>query len=150
MFNMYVSGWTGPQRLTCLKWKKMWIYNISTAVLGKLTFFVIRDKCVRRLKELLRVKLRWCNGCCDLKKKNLYYLFKMLPFVITGQWSHSIHPSQLQSWEFIYKLISIYSSTHANLFSNNYSYSLFLYFFLVFFYVFQEQFPSVAPYFCQN
>lgn len=37
-----------------LKWKEILIYNIFTADFG--TFFVIRDKCIKILKELLRVK----------------------------------------------------------------------------------------------
>lgn len=56
MFDMYISGWSSFQRLSCLKWKKYYHIIFLHQYFWKLYFFGVRDKCLRILKDLWRVK----------------------------------------------------------------------------------------------
>lgn len=53
---MYISGWSSFKRLSHLKWKKIWLYNMFKEVFEKLAFFVLRVKRVEIFKAHLRVK----------------------------------------------------------------------------------------------
>jgi len=43
IFDVCISGWRSLKRLSRLKWRKTLLFNIFTAVHGKLKFLFVRD-----------------------------------------------------------------------------------------------------------